>query len=469
MDQAMTARPGGLRRLAPFLILGALPFLVFWRLTVGLDTLARGDFLEQNYPLRLFAARAWSTGQLPLWDPLIAGGQPSLADFLTCALYPPNLLTELLSLPWGFPLRALEFEVLVHLGMAGIFTFIFVRRILASDLAALVAGLIFALGGYATSFPMEQNHILESAVWLPVILWFLELAFARRNLLYYVGAGAALGVCLLAGHPQTVLYMGLCFGLYWLWRWLEVREPRHLLGLVYMGLAAAMLSLPQLLPFAELAAQTTRASMDYTTAASGLAPHELWALLAPFHGGTTALYVGLSTLVLAPLALGVARWRRQTVFWAFLAVCAVLLGMGANGPLYPLFHEVVPGIGLVRQQERTLVVFALAMGILAGGGVKALLDQPFARGLAAAGVALTLALGGGLWMLGPSLPAAVMDVLPRLGVFFALTAALLVWLAVSGRWRAVAVAAVVTLLVVDLATATTHTAVALRRRPRASG
>ena len=47
-----------------------------------------------------------------------------------------------------------------------------------------------------------------TAAWLPGVLWLLELALARRSLRLAALAGAALGCALLAGHPQTFLYIG---------------------------------------------------------------------------------------------------------------------------------------------------------------------------------------------------------------------------------------------------------------------
>ena len=435
MVDAISSRRRGLAMIAA---LAVLPFLVFWPLVTGAQTLAKGDFLEQNYPLRRLAIEGWAQGTLPLWNTHIKGGQPSLGDFLTCTFYPPNLLTGLLTWPWGFPLHALEIEVLVHLSMAGIFTFLFAREVLRSDLAALAAGIIYSLGGLATSYPMEQNHILESITWLPLILLFLEWAFSRGRILFYVGAGASLGICLLAGHPQIVLYMGFCAGPYWLWRFARCRHAMHLAGLACMALAAAAISLPLLLPGLEMIGQSDRAAMDYAVSAAGLAPGELWALLAPVHGGHAGLYVGLAALVLAPLGLLMGRPRSQTVFWALMAVFSVLFALGGSGPLFPLLHAAVPGLGLMRQQERVLVIFSLAMALLAGGGLAALVDSTRGRRTAVLGLAGLAAGAAGLWLASPVLPAAVTEVLPRTAAILGVAAAAIAWLAFARRGRAAA-------------------------------
>lgn len=458
MDATVAPLPASSRRLAAILLsLAVLPFLVFLPLTLGQATLARGDYLEQNYPLRLFAAQTWASGAIPFWDPHINGGQPALADFLTCTLYPPQLLTEFLSLPWGFPPRAMEFEVLAHLSLAGIFTFLFVRKLLGSDLAGVGAAFVYALGGYATSYPMEQNHILESATWLPLILLFVEMAFRDGKVMWYVGAGMWLGLCLLAGHPQTAMYMVICLGLFWLWRLATHRLAVHLLGPVYLGLTAGAIAMPQIAPFVELAGLSTRSAMAYATSAAGLAPKELWALLAPVQAGNSGLYVGLFALALAPLGFVLPRLRRELFFWAALAALAVLFALGSQGPIFPALYGLIPGLGLVRQQERMLVVFSLAVGVLAGGGLQALAER--GRIAAAAGLVLVAVVGAGLFAAQSSLPAAVVDVAPRLAMIAGAGAALLAVAALLPARGRVAAVAVLGLLLLDLWTAPVHTAV----------
>ncbi len=462
MDAAVAPMPSSSRRPAAILIgLAILPFLVFLPLALGQATLARGGFLEQNYPLRLFAAQTWASGIVPLWDPHINGGQPALADFLTCALYPPQLLTEFLSLPWGFPPRAMEFEALAHLSLAGIFVYLLVRKLLGSDLAGVGAAFVYVLGGYATSYPMEQTHIFEAATWLPLILLFVEMAFRDGKVLWYVGAGIWLGLCLLAGHPQTAMYIVMCLGLFWLWRLASHRHVIHYIGPVYLGLAAATIALPQIVPFAEFATLSTRNTMSYATSAVGMAPAELWALLAPVQASNSGLYVGLPALALAPLGFLLPRLRRDLAFWALLAALAVLFALGGQGPVFPTLHSLIPGLGLVRQQERMLLVFSLAMGVLAGGGLQALAER--GRLAAATGLALIGVVVGALVAVQSTIPPAVLAVAPRLVIVVAAGAICLAVAVLAPSRGRIAALAVLAVLLADLWTSSTHTAVALDR------
>ncbi len=198
--------------------------------------IATGDFTEQYFPLRAFTAQQWVRGQIPLWNPYLYGGQPALADIQSGALYPPHLI-EALVLGWGgplfgpefgFPLQALEWQVIAHFSLAAVGTYLFARRLARQNkiplrrarFGGLIASLVFTYGGYLTGFPVQQMTILEVSAWLPWILWGLSVStqhVARskqpairntiRSLAPTAWAALAVAMAILAGHPQTLLYI----------------------------------------------------------------------------------------------------------------------------------------------------------------------------------------------------------------------------------------------------------------------
>ena len=179
-DDAPTRRPSptpNRQSLIPPLLLLLLAALFLWRLwtlnPADRHVFAYGDFVEQFYPLRRFAADELRAGRLPLWNPHIYSGTPALADPQWAALYPPAWLAALLP-PWPpLPFATLQLEAGLHLALAGVFTFLFARRHLPTA-AALLAAIVFAFGGYLTSYPPLQLAVLETAAWLPFALWGAE-------------------------------------------------------------------------------------------------------------------------------------------------------------------------------------------------------------------------------------------------------------------------------------------------------
>ena len=321
----------------------------------------------------------------------------------------------------GFPLKALEWQVMLHFSWAAVGTYLFVRSLLRylnyrrrqARLGGTVAAIVFVFSGYLSGFPVQQLTILQVSTWLPWILLALTVAARDHpnraqpanklvrlllNLSRAVWAALAFALAILAGHPQTVLYisyLSLAYSL--LLTALTRRQKRSLwppaawLSMVLLGSALAA---AQLLPTLEFIGRSVRAELSYPAVSAGLPLTELVAIIYPgFFGGSPA-YVGIATLVLAGLALtiGWTQWRQERqshqfaflLFWGGAALVSLLLAFGDNLFLFSLFYLLVPGFEAVRQQERVFLVFAFSAAVLAGFGA-ALLVGPLSR---AAGRAL---------------------------------------------------------------------------------
>ncbi len=381
------------------LLSALLPLLFFWPLwTPNLADrllIVKGDFTHQYYPLRAFAARMLAAGHLPLWNPQIYGGQPALADPQMAVLYPPNLITALI-MGHRFSLYVLEWQVIAHFMLAGLFMFCFVYRRTGKFWAAELAAIAFTFGGYLTSFPVQQVTILETVIWLPLVLLFLDWGLdgiaPGRVAQGAILAGLALGLAMLAGHPQTALYVFYVGVAYALWRWFETQKrspdmPSHaaegagaarrpwptLLLLALFPVVALGSAAVQWLPTAEFIGLSSRRAATYTFASTGLSWHELSVLLLPNFFGGSPLYAGVIALTLAGWGLLATHHGRERWFWGILALLALLLALGGNSFLYSLFYLGVPGFAQVRDQERALALFALAVAMLAGLGAQSLL------------------------------------------------------------------------------------------------
>lgn len=377
------------------LLSALLPLLFFWPLwTPKLAdrlSIVKGDFTHQYYPLRAFAARVLASGHLPLWNPHIYGGQPALADPQMAVLYPPNLITALI-IGHRFSLYVLEWQVIAHFMLAGLFMFCFVYRRTGKLWAAELATIAFTFGGYLTSFPVQQVTILETIVWLPLVLLFLDWGLdgiaPGRMTQGAILAGLSLGLATLAGHPQTALYVFYVGFAYALWRWFESQNglrsakadsgPRRpwptLLPLALFPAVALGSAAVQWLPAAEFIGLSSRQAATYTFSSTGLSWHELSVLLLPNFFGGSPLYTGVIALILAAWSLLAAHHRRERWFWGMLALLSLLLALGGNSFLYSLFYLGVPGFAQVRDQERVLALFALAVAMLAGMGAQSLLS-----------------------------------------------------------------------------------------------
>ncbi len=381
-----------------------LPLLFWWRLwapdPVDRAVIPEGDFSSQYFPLQQFAARELAAGRLPAWNPYLNAGQPGLADIQSGTFYPfnllPNLVLGLLNIL--FSINLLTAQVISHFSLASLFTYLFVRhlarragaRIPAARSAGAVAALTFTYAGYLTSFPVQQLTILETAVWLPLVLLFVDRAFhhthPRSQILL---AGAALACALLAGHPQTamyVVYTTLAYGLF-LTCSTRTSDPdsrfaRSVSRFVYYVLLplvlGAALAAVQLVPTLVFIARSTRAGLDYDALAWGFPLAEITHFLYPGYFGGSPQYVGILPPILAAAAWFVKRARWQVAFWTATGLIALVLAFGEHTFLYNVAYLLVPGFGAVRNQERIIYLFSFAVSVLAGCGTLVLL-QPLPR------------------------------------------------------------------------------------------
>jgi len=390
------------------LLLACLCLFFFWRIITpnlaNRGSFPEGDFADQFYAFGVYEAQRLFSGQLPLWNPYTFSGHPFLADVQSAIFYPLSLVTLLLSLPQGFSLFALELEAIFHFFLAGLFTYLLAKRLLRDRRAALISSLVFTFGGYLTSYPSQQLAILETGVWLPLILLLLDIGLEQLAtagfviqppdrrianpagaessvkfppsavLLPITFAGLAFGLALLAGHPQSAMYVFYVSAIYFAFRactnrvrWQPAVIAFGLFALLGFGLAAA-----QLLPSLEYMRLSSRAQANYNEMSGGFPRQDPIQLLLPGSLSVMSpLYVGILPLFLAILA-PLSKRNREVIFWTCLALGALLLSFGGNTFAYSLFYLFAPGFTLFRSQERAAFVFSFCLALLAGYGVRLL-------------------------------------------------------------------------------------------------
>ncbi len=375
-----------IRDLLALALIVVLVLLFFWRIvTPKIQDRAifpPGDFSDQFWMFRQYTAQAFAQGRLPLWSDNYNSGHPFLADVQSAVMYPLGLAWTLgvsVARHGDFTLFDLELEAIVHFMLAGAFTYLFARRVLGSQTAAWLSAITFTFGGYLTSYPPQQLAILETATWLPLILLLLDLA-VERGMRYYLAAGMALGIAALAGHPQTFLFVGYASAIYFVWRvaqneWRGVKNfifglaPFALTLLIGIGVSAA-----QYLPTFEYQMVSTRTGISWAEASRGFPTLDPLQMILPgfVSAFQSPLYLGVLPLWLAVFALARNR-SREKMFWAWLALGALLVSFGAYAFAYAVLYLFAPGFALFRDQERLAFIVSFALALLAGFGARDLL------------------------------------------------------------------------------------------------
>ena len=398
-------------------LLGAAVAIFFWPATALEGAFFVQDVMVQNHPFRDFFARALGEGQLPLWNAAINCGFPLFAEGQAGPLYPPNVILALLLPTWA----ALNWNIVLHLWLAGAGMYALVRAFGAVRPAALCAGLCYALSGYMVVRAMSPNFI-DVCAWLPLLFWLVDRIVSRGHFFYVLLFALVICLQLLAGHPQAALYGAVAVAGYWLYRsWVQgvgwIAWP-VLAGALALGAALAAV---QLGPTAELVQLSNRGvGLSWASfVAMSLPPERLATLLWPNFFGNSAhgtygsrevgffiqlcAYVGAVPLCLAWAAL---RERRdgQVGFFAALALAGLVLALGKYTAIFSFFYE-IPGFSLLRIPTRFLLWFAVGASVLCGLGLDQVLrcqrPRP-ANGWLLAAI-LGAASGGLLWASGVAL------------------------------------------------------------------
>jgi hypothetical protein len=376
------------------------------RFLIGPDS----DSFVGGYAFRAF----WTDyvrahGAVPQWDPYIFGGLPFVAATHGDTFHPIVLLR--LVLPTDMAMNA---SFLIHLILAGFFTYLFLRGFGLPWVAAVAGGIAYQLTGQVASL-VNSGHdgkIIVSSL-LPLALWGLT-RWIRDGRWTGVGTVAAsVGLAILSPQLQSSYYLLLTSGLFALYlaffdpdrpaRRLAVLRLGGALGAVALGSAMAAL---QVLPFLQYIPYSPRGVAGESTGwehaiSWAMPPEELLNTLLPqfsglrnqYSGGNVfkhhTEYLGVVTLVLA--TIGLTQTARARLRWAFVALAAFFLTFALAGatPFFRIWYAILPMVAKARAHSMAFYVVSFAVAVWAAFGVERVLQRERqVRGLTAWLIAL---------------------------------------------------------------------------------
>ena len=350
------------------------------------------DQYASAYAVHEWQAEQWrATGQLPLWNPMIMDGLPYIAPVTHGdVLYPTSFLRLYLSAD-----KVTNLGFVIHYFLAGLFTFLFLRRLGASWLGASVGGLAYQLSGILISYarPGHDGKLFVSTM-LPMAFLALLAALRDRRAWGYPLLAVAVALCLVSPHVQTTYYLLIATGLWALYltfgeQTSEPLRPRLtrlaiVLGAVVLGFGVAS---PQILPFIEYIPHSPRAvaySGAFENAASYGIPwdHVPGFLIAGFTGESWANtywgsnpiklhseYLGLPVIALAILGFGGNPGRRRLMWWlGGICLLFLLIALGNATPFYRLWWSVMPYVRKTRAPGMVFFIVSFLTAVFAAFG-----------------------------------------------------------------------------------------------------
>ena len=432
----------------------------------------RSDQFIAGYPFREFGAASLKSGAgVPLWNPYLMGGVPYVAAMAGDIFYPTFLLRMImptdLAMTWSF---------MIHVFLAGFFTYLFLRAWGLRFLPSVLGGVAYLMCGPLAAYvsPGHDGKLYVSTL-LPLALLLL-IRGVRDGRNWAWGALAfVIGLGVLSPHPQLLQYLlltGGAFALYLAFAEQELPDGTRVrldrregtkrllfaLGAVLLG---AVIGAVQFLPVREYVPFSPRAGgRDYDYATSFSLPIEemINFYLPEFSGildhywGRNRIhlhseYLGAATLFLAGLGLTSER-KGFRWFWIGTLIVSLLWALGGNTPFYHLVYALVPGSKFFRAPSTMLFLIGFSMAVLAALGAERLLVRGVSFRYAlwwvvGAGLVALLASIGGLTNLAKVIAASYPGAGDSLDDFIASNNAAVI----IGAWRSFLIVGVAGLLV----------------------
>lgn len=372
----MDIKRGWSKEAIPVFVLFAGTLLFFSDVLFRNEIFIHRDLLRFFYPLREFSRAQFLSGKIPLWDPYIHCGSPHLAELQTCVFYPLSIIYQFFSYP-----RAFNYFIIIHVFLAGWFTYLLMREWRHSRYASFLSASVFMTSGYIISV-INLLASLASVIWLPLVILFYGRALRDKLIRNSIISGIFLTLMFLGGEPAILLatiFILVIFGIADTPKRLKVMFKAISLSL----LVIASLSCFQMLPFIEFARHSSRGAMDFGEASMwSLPPYALLDLLVPYLSETDYLYkdywnrqswllvyyMGLFTVMCAFISLKFDITKKRKAFFYILAL-GLILSFGRYTPVYYLLYRFMPGFRFSRYPIKFFFMVAFSLAILAGMGL----------------------------------------------------------------------------------------------------
>jgi len=334
------------------------------RMLYGTDTMGSGVFF------RSFYANFWKTYHtMPLWEPYIHGGMPFVDGMHGDIFYPAVLLQFFLRVTY-----ALGLKLVLHVFLAGLFMFFFLRGLNLRVGVSFLGGLLYMFSPCLVSlvYPGHDGKMYVMAL-TPLAFLILHRACKSGRLFHFLLFSLIFALLIVTPHMQMAYFacwgLGLFF-LFQLWSMYRKGNRKILKYIAYfvisivLGLSLSMIQL--LSPYLYLKTYSmrtmhidARGGYEYATSWS-MHLEELASEIVPefcgdnihtqgnFYWGRNPFklnseYIGLFALFLAVVTI---LYRRNRFIWFFigLGVLAFIYALGGTTPFFRIFYHLVPGV-----------------------------------------------------------------------------------------------------------------------------
>jgi len=302
-------------------------------------------------PWQYFAAERLHRGTPPLWNPNNYLGQPMVGTYQTAYFWPLNWVY------YAFPTwDLLAWSAALRLFAAGLFTYLFLRRLALGTAPAILGAVTFALSGFMIAWLGHMHtHV---ALFLPAFFWLVERTAERPTLRNNGLVALFVGCALVAGHLQTAVHVAIAVAAYSAFRFavsvngtqLTLRGLSQLAAGAILGVLFAM---PQLLPFFDYLGTSSGATvLEQLNTVAPVAPLDAAILsVDPGHFGSPAAAQGYGPYT-GPSGMNV---NYNELIGGYVGRVALLFAL--IGAAFALFRRRREGLASATQTARPAALF----------------------------------------------------------------------------------------------------------------
>ncbi len=363
-------------------LLFLIPLIYFSRFLSPDIMIAGSDYLLDGYPFEKYALEQKT---VPLWNPMVFGGFPTLGAPVGGHFAPLSYLKFL------FPpqvVHCITFIILFF--MAGLGMYLYLKETGLSKYSAALGAFIYQwIGNIATTPEAGHTGRAASIATFGLILFLLHRALHTRKINCFVLLAVFIAFAFYQGHFQ-ITYFGLIVCVAYVIHFfitqkteLTRKDYLKILGygifsVILLCLLMAMIWLPVLGGMKSVARGVER---GYEYAASwNLPPIEIFDIFVPNFSGGLENYWGPNMMKLHTEFFGVIIiffayialifcWRRKYVkFFTFTGLVALLYCFGGATPVHRIFYSLIPGFKLMRAPSLAFYLVAFSTIVVGARG-----------------------------------------------------------------------------------------------------
>ncbi len=172
------------------------------------------DPVRQTYIWKDLSIKILKDKEIPSWNPYEMAGKPLAANFQSAAFYPLNVLM-FFNFTFGW-----SFLIVSQSVLTGIFAYLYLKNLKLHQASATLGSIAFSYSGVVVSW-LTWGTIVHTFMWLPLCLYAVDKLLVTRNIKFLFLLFLALTFSILAGHPQSLLYLVIVTNAYFFLRFVE--------------------------------------------------------------------------------------------------------------------------------------------------------------------------------------------------------------------------------------------------------